>query len=72
MKFWERIINDKNIDFSDNEDDSLFENDHFSNWVVDSYNDKHITYKKPDKNFKIRVEELDISKGYAFVGDWSV
>ena len=70
MKFWESIINDKDIDFSDCEADPLFENDHFSNWVIDSYDDKHITYKRPDKLFKIRVEELDLSKGYALAGDW--
>lgn len=71
MKFWEDIINDKDIDFSDAEADPLFEDDHFSNWVIDSYDDKHITYKRPDKLFKIRVEELDLSKGYALAGDWS-
>lgn len=71
MKFWENIINDKNIDFSDGEADPLFENDHFSNWVIDTYDDKYITYERPGKNFKIRVEELDLSKGYALVGDWS-
>lgn len=71
MKFWENIINDKHIDFSDGEADPLFENDHFSNWVIDTYDDKYITYERPGKNFKIRVEELDLSKGYALVGDWS-
>ena len=71
MKFWKDIINDKHIDFSDAEADPLFENDHFSNWVIDSSDDKHTTYKRPDKHFKIRVEELNMSKGYALVGDWS-
>ncbi len=70
MKFWETIINDKDINLSDWDADPLFENDHFSNWVIDSYDDKHITYKRPDKLFKIRVEELDLSKGYALAGDW--
>lgn len=71
MKFWKDIINDKHIDFSDAEADPLFENDNFSNWVIDSSDDKHTTYKRLDKHFKIRVEELDMSKGYALVGDWS-
>lgn len=69
VKFWNQILNDDSIDISDDWAEPLFENDDISNWVIDSSDDKSITYssKYRDKDFIIRVKELDMSKGYALV-----
>ena len=67
VTFWNQILNDDSIDISDDWCDPLFENDDISNWVIDSSDDKHTTYKRLGKDFIIRVKELDMSKGYALV-----
>lgn len=67
MTFWNQILNDDSIDISDDWAEPLFENDNISNWVINSSDDKSITYKCMGKDFIIRVKELDMSKGYVCV-----